>query len=136
MSMRRALIVAAASSLALPCLAAAARPLPSLRLTKMFPPSARGQHFVPGERVGITLRAGRAKQLRHAHASTTGAFTVIFTRLSQVDRCSGTISVVAVGAHKDQAVYKLPPLGCPVAAGSGPSVSASSSGGATVTATP
>jgi hypothetical protein len=41
---------------------------------------------------------------------------------------------VAVGAHKDQAVIKTPPLGCPVAAGSGPSVSGSSSGGATVTA--
>jgi hypothetical protein len=134
--MKRVLIAAAAASLALPVLAGGAKPLPVLRLTQLFPPSARGQHFVPGERVGVTLSAGKAKQLRYVHASATGAFTVTFTKLSQTDRCGGTISVVAVGARKDQAVYKQPPLGCPVAAGSGPSVSASSSGSATVTATP
>ena len=134
--MKRVLLAAAVASLAVPYLAVAARPLPSLRLTQLFPPSARGLHFVPGERVSVTLHAGKAKQLRYVHASTAGTFTVTFTRLSEANRCSGMISVVAVGAHRDRAVIKTPPLGCPVAAGSGPSVSAPASGGATVTSTP
>ena len=84
----------------------------------------------------MTLSAGKAKQLRYVHASTAGAFTVTFSKLSQTDRCSGTISIVAVGAHKDQAVYKMPPLGCPVAARPAHPPQPPLSGNATVTATP
>ena len=101
--------------LALPPLAggAGAAQQPSLRFLALIPPRVHGTHFTSGERVTVTLRAGSTKRGLTTHASRAGAFTIEFKALSDVDRCSGSVSLVAVGARGDRAAFTLTPVECP-----------------------
>ena len=73
----------------------------------------RGSHFVPGERVKVTLRAGTATRVRTIRVASGGGFTVDFGTLEDRDRCSGSVAVTATGARGDRAFYKLPSMACP-----------------------
>jgi hypothetical protein len=73
----------------------------------------RGAHFVPSERIQVTVYAGSAKLARLVRASSTGAFTAGLGSIADKDRCGASISVVAAGPRGDRAVYKLPRLDCP-----------------------
>jgi hypothetical protein len=86
---------------------------PGLRFLDLIPVKVHGSHFVPGERVRLTLRAGAATRVRAARAAAGGGFTVAFGTLAERDRCSGLIAVTAVGARGDRASYKLPATACP-----------------------
>jgi hypothetical protein len=89
---------------------------PSVRFFNLIPVKVRGAHFVPGERVRLTLRAGAATRVRTAVASTRGSFAVSFGRLAEKDRCSGSVAVTAVGARGDRVSYRLPQMACPAMA--------------------
>ena len=102
------------AALALPPLAGGAGAAqPSLRLLALIPPRVRGAHFGSGERVTVTLVAGKTRRGTTTRASRTGAFTIAFKALSDEDRCSGPVSLVAVGARGDRAAYTLTPASCP-----------------------
>ena len=116
--MRNAGIAALAAALALAAVAdagagARAGAQPTLRFTALIPATARGTHFVPGEQVRVTLQAGAARLVRTTRASALGTFTVNFGTLAKRDRCSGSVSLTAVGARGDGARYRLPPMACP-----------------------
>jgi hypothetical protein len=89
---------------------------PSVRFFNLIPVKVRGAHFVPGERVRLTLRAGAATRVRTAVASERGSFAVSFGRLAEKDRCSGSVAVTAVGAKGNRAAYRLPGMACPATA--------------------
>jgi hypothetical protein len=109
--------------------AGSAKVLPSVRIFALSPVQVRGAHFVSGEHVRLTLHAGTKTFGRTAFASSVGAFVVGFGKLSSTDRCSGSISVSARGAHHDGATYKLPTLACPTAPSAGASTTPSVSYG-------
>ena len=112
--MKRVSTALGIAALALPALAdGAAAAQPSLRFLALIPPRVHGTHFKSGERVTVTLRAGKTKRGMTTHASRTGAFTIQFKALSDEDRCSGTVSLVAVGTRGDRAAYTLTPVSCP-----------------------
>ena len=118
--MRTILLVALVAVLALaPGAVAAPSADPSVRIFDLVPVKVRGAHFVPGERVRLTLRAGAATRVRTATASGRGSFAVGFGMLREQDRCSGSVAVSAVGARGDRASYRLPGMACPAMA-SGP----------------
>jgi hypothetical protein len=115
----RTMLAAAALLVALalaPGAGAAPGTSPSVRFFNLIPVKVRGAHFVPGERVRLTLRAGAATRVRTAVASTRGSFAVSFGRLAEKDRCSGSVAVTAVGARGDRASYRLPQMACPAMA--------------------
>src|SRR3954454_806784 len=85
---------------------------PTIRLAGLVPARAQGANFTAGEDVRVTLRAGAAKLVRTAQASSAGSFTVGFGVLRKSDRCSGTVMVTAVSPGGERASYRLPPLGC------------------------
>jgi hypothetical protein len=87
-----------------------------LRFIDLSPVKARGAHFRPHERLRLTLRAGGTKRIRTTRTSATGVFTVDFGTLQKQDRCSGSVSVVAVRAGGKRVSYTLPPMECPTAA--------------------
>lgn len=93
---------------------------PSVRFAHLVPAQATGLHFKSGEKVWVTLRAGASTVKRMTHASAQGVIAVDFGRLADKDRCSGAVSLVALGASGDRAAYKLPLLACPTSSsGSG-----------------
>ena len=116
--MRFALLSLVAGVLAAPAGAAAAVQ-PTVRFSSLVPVSVRGAHFVPGEHVRVTLFAGKTRKARTATSTAHGVFTLAFGTITRDDRCSSSLSVVAVGARGDRAVYKLPQLACPVQATAG-----------------
>jgi hypothetical protein len=118
---RAALLAVLALALAPPGAAASpsAAPAPSLRFLDLTPALVRGARFAPGERVRVTLRAGTDRRVRTIRAAARGGFTVNFGRLREQDRCSGLVSIAAVGARGDRAFYRLPAMACPAMA-SGP----------------
>jgi hypothetical protein len=109
--MKLALLLLVAGVLAVPATAAAQ---PTVRFASLVPVSVRGAHFVPGEHVRVTLLAGKTRKARTATATARGVFTLAFGTIAHEDRCSGSMSLVALGARGDRAVYKLPQLACPV----------------------
>jgi hypothetical protein len=88
---------------------------PSVRFAGLIPARVQGLHFGAGEKVWVTLRAGTSTARRMTHASSLGVISVDFGRIADQDRCSGSVSLLAVGASGDRAVYKLPLLACPTA---------------------
>jgi hypothetical protein len=112
--MKRVSIAVAAVAFAFPALAAGGTAAqPSLRLLKLTPPSAHGTHFKAGEKVGVTLRSGKATYVRTVHVSGKGQFTVVFGGVTLLDRCGQTpASLIAVGALGDRIVVKVPQTGC------------------------
>jgi hypothetical protein len=118
--MRTATLAAVLAALALvPVANATPSALPTLRFLDLSPVKVSGKHFVAGEQVRVTLRAGTATRVRTVRASSAGAFTVGFGMLREQDRCSGSVAVSAVGGKGDRATYRLPGMACPAMA-SGP----------------
>jgi hypothetical protein len=88
------------------------RPKPAIRFVSLIPATARGAHFLSGQRVRITLSAGTDTRLRVARTGEAGTFVVRFGTLATEDRCSGKISLLAVGSRGDRAWFRLPTLNC------------------------
>lgn len=72
----------------------------------------RGQHFVPGEQVTVTISAGQKRTKRTA-ANGQGTFLVRF-RMT-VERCGPGYIALAVGNRGSRAMVKRPPMLCPLA---------------------
>jgi hypothetical protein len=120
--MRTIVVLAAAVTLLALAAGAAARTdaAPTIRIFDLIPAKARGAHFGAREQVKVTLWAGTTKRVRTTRASVRGSFVVDFGALADKDRCSGQVSVAAVGARGHRASYKLPALACPtITAGGG-----------------
>ena len=113
--MRALALVAVAAALAAGCGAAAGtRPQPSLRILGLVPQAqARGAHFVPRERVTVTLRAGQAVRVRRVRAGAAGGFLIGFGALDPADRCGTTPKVTAVGASGSRATATRRRAECP-----------------------
>jgi hypothetical protein len=95
---------------------AATSSVPTIRFFDLIPVKVRGAHFVAGERVKVTLKAGATTRVRTVRTAAKGGFVVGFGTISEKDRCSGSVAVAAVGAHGDRAFYKLPAMLCPAMA--------------------
>jgi hypothetical protein len=79
---------------------------PLLRPVSLSPLQLKGTHFKAGERVDLTLTAGRAKMTRRARADRTGRFVVDFG-LVALEPCAGSYLLVrAVGSSGSRASYK------------------------------
>ncbi len=113
--MRALALAALAAALAAGCgTAQGTRSQPSVRILELVPHAqVRGVHFVPRERVTITLRAGKAVRVRRVRAGAGGGFLVGFGRLDAADRCGTTPTVVAVGARGSRASSVRPRAECP-----------------------
>lgn len=109
----RAAVVGAVFLLAAGSSAASLRPKPTIRFTSLIPVTVRGTHFIPHERVRVMLSAGTDERTRVARTGVRGRFVVDFGTLATEDRCSGSISLLAVGARGDRASFRLPTLNCP-----------------------
>jgi hypothetical protein len=81
---------------------------PSLRLVTMKPLVVSGRDFKPQERVLVKLNAGRTGGVRHAVASSTGAFRASFGPVT-LGRCGG-FAVRAIGSGGSVASLKRAPL--------------------------
>jgi hypothetical protein len=109
LSMRRLLVIAGIVLLGLAPAAGATKRTPVLTLVQRTPTVFRGAGFLPLERVSVS--AGTATV--HARSSRSGAF---LTPALPTDRCFAG-RIVAVGAHGDRAVLRLPPILCAPAGG-------------------
>jgi hypothetical protein len=103
--MKRALPFVAVAALISVGLSSGGAIEPSLRQLESTP-RVVGAHFKPHERVGVTFRSGKTKLIRSVHANAGGRFTVDFAALAQV-KCTGTISLVAIGAKGDRAAFTI-----------------------------
>lgn len=70
----------------------------------------RGTHFVPGERVKVTVTVGE-RLSRETVADGRGSFAVRFR--TSFDRCSSSLTALAVGSRGSRARAKMPELMCP-----------------------
>ena len=113
--MRVLVVFALAAMIAVWCAAAAGtRGQPSVRITDLVPQArANGAHFVPRERVTVTLRAGEAVRVRRVRAGARGGFAVSFGALDPSDRCGTKPTVVAVGSRGSRATATRPRAECP-----------------------
>ncbi len=111
--MNRAFVLATLAFTLLPSGAAAgeaAQERPTLRVTAGAMLVVRGTHFLPGERVKVSV-AGDRRLTRGATALGSGSFAVRFR--SSFDRCNSRLTVLAVGDRGSRARVKLPELMCP-----------------------
>ena len=113
--MRVLALFAVAAALTAGCgVAAGTRSQPSVRIVDLVPQArARGLHFMPRERVTVTLYAGKAVRVRRVRAGAGGGFLVSFGALDPTDRCGTTPKVVAVGARGSRATATRPKAECP-----------------------
>ncbi len=86
---------------------------PTVRFAALIPVKVRGLHFIPSERVVVSVLAGKTKIERTVRTTTRGGFLVDFGVIRASDRCSGFMSITATGRRGDHAFYKLPQLECP-----------------------
>jgi hypothetical protein len=111
--MRIGLVVIVALSLVLLGSATAgegeSRSKATLKLSKGIPLTLRGAHFLPNERVRVTV-SSTLKRTKLVSASASGAFVVSFQQA--FDRCNGLLAL-ATGARGSRAMLKMPQLGCP-----------------------
>ena len=80
---------------------------PWLRAARTAPLVLKGGAFVPGERIQVTLRVGKARFLRTVTADAAGTFTAGFG-LAVVDPCRGMVVVTASGSRGSTSTYKRP----------------------------
>jgi hypothetical protein len=86
-----------------------------LRISHASPVTAVGSGFKPGEFVRLTLSIGDVKKLRGAHATTQGAFKVIWRGMS-IDGCDWRVTAVGGGGShatvggNAAACQTLPPI--------------------------
>lgn len=110
--MRIGLVVMVLSSLALSGSAVGggeSRDKATLKLARGVPLTLRGAHFLPNERVRVTV-SSKLKRTKPVTASDSGAFVVRFQ--DAYDRCSGLLAIAA-GTRGSRATLKMPQLGCP-----------------------
>jgi hypothetical protein len=110
--MRIGLVVVVALSLGLLGSAAGdgeSRSKATLKLSKGTPLTLRGAHFVPNERVRVTV-SSKLKRTKLVNVNRSGAFVVSFQEA--FDRCNGLLAL-AVGRSGSRATLKMPQLGCP-----------------------
>jgi hypothetical protein len=81
----------------------------TLKLTRGVPLTLRGAHFLPNERVRVTV-SSELKRTKLLSANASGGFVVSFQ--DAFDRCNGLLAL-ATGARGSRAVLKMPQLGCP-----------------------
>jgi hypothetical protein len=86
------------------------RQKPTLNLQRGDPLTLRGAHFVPAERVAVSVRSDQ-RQTKRVTANDRGVFVVSFPRVTY-DRCQG-LSARAVGSRGSRAGLKTPQLLCP-----------------------
>jgi hypothetical protein len=80
---------------------------PALRVVATAPVTVAGTGFAAGERVRLTLRAGRARpSTRTVDAGRDGRFRARFNALLAVEPCSGTLVVTAAGSRGSRASWK------------------------------
>jgi hypothetical protein len=111
--MRIGLVITVALSLALSGSAAGGGESASkatLKLMRGMPLTVRGGHFLPNERVRVTV-SSELTRTKQVSANASGAFVVSFP--IALDRCSGLLAT-AVGARGSRARLKMPQLGCPI----------------------
>jgi hypothetical protein len=82
----------------------------TLKLESGTPLTLRGSHFIPAERVVVSVRGDQLRSKR-VSANSRGAFVVSFSRVTY-DRCQG-LRAWAVGSRGSRAGLKTPPLLCP-----------------------
>jgi hypothetical protein len=110
--MRIGVIVIVALSLALVGVGAGdgeSRSRATLKLSKGIPLTLRGAHFLPGERVRVTV-SNSLKRTKLVRSTSSGTFVVSFQ--DSLDRCNGLLAL-AIGARGSRATLKMPQLGCP-----------------------
>ena len=110
--MRIAAVVIAAFGLALLGVGASegeSRKGATLKFAKGVPLTLRGAHFLPRERVRVTVTS-ELKRTKLVTASATGTFVVSFQ--AAFDRCNGLLAL-AIGSQGSRARLKMPQLGCP-----------------------
>lgn len=81
----------------------------TLKLSRGVPLTLRGAHFLPNERVRVTV-SSELKRTKLVSASGSGGFVVSFQ--DAFDRCNGLLALAA-GARGSRAMLKMPQLGCP-----------------------
>jgi hypothetical protein len=104
--MRALLLLAIVLSLAASSAAAA----PRVWLVRDHPIKVAGRGFVPSERVRVTVAYGRERYLLLARTTATGTFVARST--SSTKASCASLTVTAVGAAGDRAVYKVPASDC------------------------
>jgi hypothetical protein len=85
---------------------------PTLRLVRAEPLTVRGTHFVPRERVRVTVVAG-VRRVHVVRAKVTGRFTTTFHDVALPDRCTAGYVITASGNAGSAARIKIPPFECP-----------------------
>jgi hypothetical protein len=90
--------------------AGAARP--SLVVTHFAPVTVAGAGFGPGERVVVTVVAGKSKHVRRVRAAASGRFRVRFDVRAALG-CGPALAVSALGASGSTAAARLPFVRCP-----------------------
>ena len=110
---RGAAVAAALCLAAAPAAGARADGTPTLRFTGFVPVQVKGSKFMPGETIRVVLHAGDSRRVRTIRVPAGGTFTVGFGTLPWEDRCSGNVTLAAIGARGSRAVYRLPSTACP-----------------------
>ena len=90
-----------------------------VRMLDPAPLTLKGVGFAASERVRLTVSIGERTLVRKLLARRTGTFLVTFPATAY-DRCSGELSVAAVGSRGSRASWTLVPLDCPAAEASTP----------------
>jgi hypothetical protein len=79
---------------------------PRLALVDSTPVTFAGSGFVRGERVTITVRAGKRPEVkRTVRASRAGNFRASFGLWLATDPCEGTLAVRAIGSFGSRATW-------------------------------
>lgn len=82
-----------------------------VRMLDPAPLTLKGVGFAAQERIRLTVSLGERTLVRKLVARTTGTFLVRFPTATY-DRCSGELSVKAVGSRGSGASWTLVPLDC------------------------
>jgi hypothetical protein len=95
-----------------PALAPAAVPHPRIWLSDASPLTVKGTGFKAGERVSVTLTAGRRFATRALAANARGALTATWTGAPVRKAGCLAVSIRAVGSRGSVATFKVAGLEC------------------------
>jgi hypothetical protein len=110
--MRRLLPLLLTLAALTPALAPAAAPHPRVWLSDTSPLTVKGSGFKPGEKVSLTLTAGRRFAPRTLAASARGALTATWTGKPVLKAGCLAVAVQAVGNRGSVATFKVAGLEC------------------------
>lgn len=88
-----------------------------IRMLDPAPLTLKGVGFAARERIRLTVSLGERVLVRKLVARSAGTFLVRFPATTY-DRCSGQLSVRAVGSRGSRVTWELVPLDCPATDGS------------------